>query len=839
MNKTIKKIVALGMGATMLAGTAAMALATDLSNYPAPFVKDGVFVGKIVIGEKAYAIDTVGALDVAASLQRASTTVVSTSGSSTSVEGGYRLDTSGNRIYYGEAFSVDSVTKDNLNLMSDKQFEDNEGTVYDYSQSVVFAKTQNLAFSQHSQSSADSFLAFDMASTTATTSDYLFQAKVDFNKAVNTTKASIIGQKIVLFGKEYTFSSESTGNKLVLFGSSEQVSLTPKDEATKTINGKEFVVKVIGFASTASKVTLSVNGETDSVTEGTSKTIGGLKIYAKSVSSWNNGIDGFATLQLGAEKLVLEHGKKVATGNSEDSVQGTLVQMSSSVATPNLIHGLTSLQVYVTSSDSSKKYLAEGGSFNDPVFGTFAIKYIDTANSALAGADTVIVRPAGSTRVYANVPVSTSEKQDVYFSYNGALQYDQNRDILPVEGSAANQDDYLYLSPNTNTDMKYTHLVKVSDVTLDATNGYARFEDAVKPGTYYDTVKGGFVNVGDNRSLTVDGKAYNVQLMSNSTTASNNVSVTYSDSQTVVFPLIELASGEKFTFLANLTGLSIPNATSVLFPSGAAATLTTVAAGAGYSVTIGGVNYTYTNTTAGVINSIGIATVGGSAPSLPGVLIREEKDNSNVENLVFVGSTYVAGTGVDGPSAVLFTGTNSAIQSMKDTYTNSYMDFFGTYVTKYNPSGNNDVEVKVMYPQDQMYANVFISPTAAKATSTSTSGAVSLNPISVGLAILDTDAKLGGTTPYIVIGGPCANTVAATLMGNPEKCYEGWTEGKATIKLFSTQNALLVAGATGKDTQGACRVLANYDTPKYALSGMEVEVVTASLSDLSVKKVSS
>jgi hypothetical protein len=347
MNKTIKKIVALGVGASMLLGTAAMAMATDLSAYPAPFVNNGVFVGKIVIGEKAMSIDTVGALDIAASLQRASTTAVSSVGSSTSVEGGFRLDTAGDHVYYGQTFSVDSVTSDNLDLLSDKEFDDGAGTAYKYTQSVTFAKSttggdKNLTYGQHTMGSVDSFLGFDTTSATPTTAAAaLYTAEVDFSKAVNASNSNVIGQKIVLFGKQLTFSSESdiSANKIVLYGSSEEVSITTKDDVKKTVAGVDYEVKVIGFSSDGAKATITVNGVTDSISEGVSKTIGGLKIYAKSVSSWNNGIDGFATLQLGADKLVLQDGQNVMVGTDENTVQGTRVSLTGGAG------ALTSLKV--------------------------------------------------------------------------------------------------------------------------------------------------------------------------------------------------------------------------------------------------------------------------------------------------------------------------------------------------------------------------------------------------------------------------------------------------------------------------------------------------------------
>jgi len=428
MNKTIKKMIALGMGATMLLGTGAMALATDLSNYPAPFVKDGVFVGKIVIGEKAQSIDTVGALDIAASLQRSASAVVSTSGSSTTVEGGYRLDTPSDRIYLLEGFSIDSVTKDNLNLLSDNSFEDGEGTAYDYTQSIVFSKAQYIGATKHTEDTLDDFEAFDL-STTISPSSYLYVDKVDFTKTVNATKDSIIGQKIRLFGNDYTFSSESTGGasgKLVLYGSSEEVSITANDEATKTINGIDYTIKVIGFSSSGDKATITVNGVTDSVTQGNSKTIGGLKIYAKSVSSWNNGIDGFATLQLGANKLIFTNGEVVQAGSSETDIDGTYATIGGA---PD---AMTSLYIYNNAKDSSgpASYIGRGDPYIDPAFGSFKISY-ESDNYELGGpySDIIAAQTIDSNRISATMTPADGAENTIYFDYGGQLAYDSNKGI--------------------------------------------------------------------------------------------------------------------------------------------------------------------------------------------------------------------------------------------------------------------------------------------------------------------------------------------------------------------------------------------------------------------------
>ena len=110
----------------------------------------------------------------------------------------------------------------------------------------------------------------------------------------------------------------------------------------------------------------------------------------------------------------------------------------------------------------------------------------------------------------------------------------------------------------------------------------------------------------------------------------------------------------------------------------------------------------------------------------------------------------------------------------------------------------------------------------------------------VGLAIMDTELatpEAVKTANYIVIGGPCANTAAAALLGNPENCAEGFEPGKAMIKLFEFEDsyALLVAGYEGADTVLATEVLADFASFADDFAGKtEVEISGATLSDVTV-----
>ena len=80
VKKTVKKLVALGTGATMVGATIMGAMA-DLSTYPAPFVMDGVVDTMIVVGATAKTMDTLGAIDIAASLQATAVTPAGTGSS--------------------------------------------------------------------------------------------------------------------------------------------------------------------------------------------------------------------------------------------------------------------------------------------------------------------------------------------------------------------------------------------------------------------------------------------------------------------------------------------------------------------------------------------------------------------------------------------------------------------------------------------------------------------------------------------------------------------------------------------------------------------------------------
>jgi hypothetical protein len=98
--------------------------------------------------------------------------------------------------------------------------------------------------------------------------------------------------------------------------------------------------------------------------------------------------------------------------------------------------------------------------------------------------------------------------------------------------------------------------------------------------------------------------------------------------------------------------------------------------------------------------------------------------------------------------------------------------------------------------------------------------------IDVGATKLASEISDVQAQNLILVGGPCANAAAATVMGNPTNCEAGFEPGVGMVKLFENGNnvAMLVAGYNAVDTRNAAAVVANYQDYKSQLKGMNVEV---------------
>jgi cysteine-rich repeat protein len=109
-----------------------------------------------------------------------------------------------------------------------------------------------------------------------------------------------------------------------------------------------------------------------------------------------------------------------------------------------------------------------------------------------------------------------------------------------------------------------------------------------------------------------------------------------------------------------------------------------------------------------------------------------------------------------------------------------------------------------------------------------------LNPMPVGIAVLDIDITNPLSMNIISIGMPCVNRVSAELMGNPAICTEGFTAGQGRIISFNNngKTQILVAGYTDTDNLATAYVLGSYD--KHLLKGSECQVIVYDINTLTV-----
>jgi hypothetical protein len=171
-----------------------------------------------------------------------------------------------------------------------------------------------------------------------------------------------------------------------------------------------------------------------------------------------------------------------------------------------------------------------------------------------------------------------------------------------------------------------------------------------------------------------------------------------------------------------------------------------------------------------------------------------------------------------------------------DDYSYAY-NSLGAFITNYAPS-NDPREITIDYPETQRLPLLYFT-SGTTAVGKAAGGELALVTVPVGATVFDTEVADVEAQNAIVVGGPCVNTIAADLLGNPADCTEGFMPGVARIKLFEHANgnlALLVAGYSGADTRLAGRILADYRAR--ALSGTELEVEGTTVADAVVRRVS-
>lgn len=777
-----KRILALGTGALMLGATLTGALAAtwDLADYPAPFVMDGQLDDTVlVVGKAAATADVLGAIDIAAALQADAVSETAVEVSSTvapTSDEGLKIEKSGDKFNFGEdIFDVQATALDSndLVLLADGTFEDNEGTNTgdtDYDQELWFGNVADVWQ-----------LEFEQPADNDNYEDGL-----PAGEYLHLTKNKWVYNYTLEFDSGISMTSSSTDNDL---------------EGT----------------------TLDIQGNTYTITD--------------------------ATISTGAAPTKL----KLVSGDSTMwLVQDQPYTLGShTVTVVDVDAGETKCGVNV---DGVTKWIDDGTTqeFGDLAVGVLDVVAVYTKDY---DADTCELS-LGSSEIELEdgeeVVINGNTLEGSYVDIMGTTTWTGLRIMYKVgDDSGINQDDIYLSAGQAWTDPVFGNFkVQFEGVTAD-------YEDLNVDASGDDA----FITFMNNDGKEVEIPFYfvsgdNVALGRDSDEELLLPGETYSGSPEGTLLLYTTSGGETHVLeIDDVTCSSSNNKTTIkdiTYGTTPAKDfeLTLDCADSAETISLGSLGSIKLNLTASSVEYIADASYGNGVPETMYEGTVRFKDSGDFK-FNYTEKTAEESTEITASTISLNLTYDTTDERIEIT---AIKDDGSAFTWEDNDEADDDTKwaitskgslleyddedklwLNIQVPEADVYGNVFVLPLGAEVTSGG-SGSVSadkVNPFSVGLAVLDEDAE-SMSKNMIIVGGPCANTIAAEVMGNPENCAEGFEAGKGMLKFFdrSGKAALLVAGFSADDTVGSAYVLADYNA--YDMSGDEVEVVVTSLSEITV-----
>ncbi|MEA3429745.1 MAG: hypothetical protein U9R08_00580 [Nanoarchaeota archaeon] len=785
VKKAIKKIVALGVGATMLGATVLGAMAAcDLSMYPEPFVVDGEFDGLLVVGDTSTAADTLGVADVFGSLQFANKVGVGVGAAAVAISEGYQVERAGDDFNLGEEIADIKDTavgeSDVPSLLMDGTYDDNEGETDNevtYTQEVTFeTDTSKYLFDKDDTDDkvADSYLRLDRK-------EDVYTFELDFDDAVDFVDADDLkSTKIEILNQLYTITKVGISSNLVdsltLLAGDTVIWLTEGDKITKLLDGVEHEIFVVDVSENEDSCGVSVDGQVVWIDNGRTETINGIEVGvtdAISVHTATQDTD-VCELNIGATELVLEDGNEVKVGGVE--VDGSEVTMTGTTA--NEWEGFT-----ITYAPQEQVDLKAGDVWQDPVFNSWKLEF------------------ANEVAEYEN-PSLTASGDNAYFTFNNPdgeeVEIGWYYDDTDADGDGINETLGWDVDEPLFTDAEFGNGASLNCTDYTGT-GSGTAEDC--EGVFFLLVdKGEVAHIMELDSVDVDDEEADFYDVTYGKSYDN---IKYNDSG-----VEEVSIGSIGTFGIDL----VTTAGDITFATSSAATSN------GDALQLDELQRT----------NNGAALEFGNT----GFTLEEEEEGGNYDTWQFDLAWVAGDEEIEFDAPYLSVGTLHAdgISESDDNKDDKwYVTEWGTKV-KYDSDGDQSIEI--WYPEEQAYANVFIAPVSASITVGAAGETASPVRIDTGAVIFAKEVPSGNQN-MILVGGPCVNNKAAEVMGNPADCTEGFEEGKAMIKCFDQGDkvALVVAGYSGTDTRAAARYLADYaeNQDKFLKATNEISLSVTSL----------
>ncbi|HLC73251.1 MAG TPA: hypothetical protein VJH20_01275 [Candidatus Nanoarchaeia archaeon] len=295
--RVLRKIAALSTGAAMLGATmtGALALSYTLADYPAPFIKSGIFSGVIAVGQDAAASDTIGQSVLLADLQ---VKAVSPSGGTTvSVSGGVTEDIPlGSNVSDSQSYTLDvDLADDDIDSLIDSSIT-YASADYDVEEVVVINQAGNTAAVETSLTSSEDDYQTDVVLEVARDGlkyYYAFSESINLNatSASDPLEIKFLGKNLKITDIDNTDATKFTAN----VGS--EYFLNSGDSIVS--EGKTVKLSRIGSGGA---IVVDVDGVTETISSSSTKTVNGIEIKNdETFYDSNNQAASAATLVVGKD----------------------------------------------------------------------------------------------------------------------------------------------------------------------------------------------------------------------------------------------------------------------------------------------------------------------------------------------------------------------------------------------------------------------------------------------------------------------------------------------------------------------------------------------------------
>ncbi|MEM2916650.1 MAG: hypothetical protein QXT19_04830 [Candidatus Woesearchaeota archaeon] len=876
--QAVKKMVALGMGITMVGATIFGASAVQLSDWPAPFVVNGAPASNlaVVVGDAADAIDVVGMGDIVGGLQAAAvvkTTLAAGGGKGVVVEGdAVEIGSTSDLLEINEAIGDvrETITEVDLDMLKGGQIVTDKGST-EYNQYLRFNRTNQsttpgsgvVMFGRDERDRVGHYLHWAEGSR-------LFEWELEFEEGLKSKTrgddlVDLEDEDIIMLGQPFVIvdtdvksnaancsSAEAKPDVTIdLMGGAISAILGENDKETYVVDGKEYEVEVLVISETTNNgegsVKFRINGEiTDELEDGETDVLAdGTQIGIRDILATGKDIQkSIVQFYIGAYKVTF-HDTNTA---DQTAIQGgTEVNEESIEEAWTSISGTFSSGGFVVSANptcapqegsvyefSNIKYMLDADAVLGDVYippGSGLREQLDEPEGMLTpfwdiryeglmdtGVTIVRLDAAGNTKydleftnqegIFYDVPFASNEGGSS--AGDGKFKFGKDTgDLWFIEKKeqVIGKRDYFVLSDcmvEARDNTCFTHVLRYD--SADTTNRQLSFTDlgtGTREVVYTDYGTSGIAN------LVVGGKTYIV-----------NVSLTSP------YPLaIDLNGNGVIDNASNSVSIGVQGEGIINVYNGTAC------------MVAGNYTLSYLNSTLVCNNPSGDVMYAG-AFTVNLTTLAKEFDEATTDECI---SWDVVSRAPDKVGVQNLRGRLGLLQGPygleenEDLYQS--LSGYGVFLEVFEPSTTDKAEdLTIEYPLSQRGARVFV--TGGLVSTTTVEGGVTekVQPLPVGVSKLA--SEVADITQYnaIVVGGPCANPIAAQLMGNPEPCWESIVKGVAKIYQHANGNvALLAAGRTGQDTRRVARALATGQIA--SVKSKEAEISGTTMTDITVKAV--